>query len=359
MILGQFNSKNIVALPNYGLRDLQITASDTVSASVSPWTKQANIYDWQAQWWSAQLNLPTMKREQIAPWIAYLLELKGMAASTLLGNILEAEPLGSFTSKNLVPDSGLASAWTFWGGAAPSAYWSIVANEYGAASGFSIASGDSAVATSGPINVIPGQTYTLSAYANLSAITAAGAGGPPAVEFQYAGAFIPLTPAMGTSGRYSTTFTVPENITQGTIWVSLQGSTGSGPGIFAGFQLEQGSVMTAYATSSFLYLANAGESGSSIAVNGFPASTENLLLPADNMQIGYRLYKVMEPVTSNGSGQATISIYPYLRDAPAQNTLVQWQMCCGLFRLPKNDRSWSASAVAQWGIHALNFVEDL
>lgn len=356
MILGTFNSENIVALPNYGLRDLQMTANDQVSVAQSPFTKQSYTYNWMAQWWQAQLNLPAMNRASIAPWIAYLLELQGMGATTLLGNLLEALPLGSFRSVNLVPDSSVLEAWRYWGGAAPNGNWTLAYNASLDFYSFEVASGDAASVSSSPINVVPGQTYTLSCYGNMAAVTAAGSAGVPAATFTYAGGQVVLPVPLGAEGTVHVTFTVPLGVASGALSLSLRGSTGSGPGYFAEPQLEAG-ALSAYQASSYLSLANAGATGNSIVVAGFPASVSNLLLPGDNLQIGYRLYKVLEPVASNGSGQATVSIFPYLRDAPAQYTLVQWQMCCGLFRLMKNARSWSTSAVAQWGIHALDFTE--
>lgn len=361
MILGTFNNLNIVALPDYGLRDLQITANDTVSVGASPWTKQAYTYNWQAQWWAAQLNLPIMTRQQIAPWMAFLLELQGMGAQGLLGNILEAQPLGSFRSVNLVPDSDIENAAAYWvlgsgfsidAGGSPNGKNALKIVGTGAA--------DDVWSTSSAINVVPGETYTVSGYIDATYVSSAGL-------LQW-GVYDPTATTLlgaayqvsGQKGRVSATFAVPANLTQVVLLADMANAvaTSGDAVIFAEPQLQAGSG-TGYQAAMYLSLANAGASGSSIVVNGFGANQQNAFLPGDNLQIGYRLYKVMEAVNANSSGQATVSIYPYLRDNPAQYSLVQWQMCCGLFRLAKNARSWSASATSLWGVQALDFVEAL
>ncbi len=108
-----------------------------------------------------------------------------------------------------------------------------------------------------------------------------------------------------------------------------------------------------------LTLANAGASGNSIVVAGFPVSTNNCFLPGDCIQIGYRLYKILEPVDSNSTGQATLSIWPQLRDSPAQGTAVITTGCQGLFRLAKNDRGWNYNPHAAYTIPTLHCLEAL
>jgi hypothetical protein len=49
------------------------------------------------------------------------------------------------------------------------------------------------------------------------------------------------------------------------------------------------------------------------------------------------------PVNSDANGDATIQIWPSLREAPAAGDPVVLKQPRGLFRLAKNDRGWSAS----------------
>ena len=71
------------------------------------------------------------------------------------------------------------------------------------------------------------------------------------------------------------------------------------------------------------------------------ASTANLLKRGDYLQVGYRLHIVLDPVTSDGSGNATIPIWPSLREAPTAGAAIILNKPAGLFRRAKNQQGWS------------------
>jgi len=96
-----------------------------------------------------------------------------------------------------------------------------------------------------------------------------------------------------------------------------------------------------------------------IVLNGFYGSQNNLFLPGDNIQIGYRLYKITETVNSNPTGTATVSIWPQLRDNPSAGTPIITTNCQGLFRLMKPDRGWNYSLTAAYTIPTLQAAEAL
>jgi hypothetical protein len=73
---------------------------------------------------------------------------------------------------------------------------------------------------------------------------------------------------------------------------------------------------------------------------GWTPSITGQLLAGDYLQIGFHLHQVCEAVNSDSSGNATISIYPSLRDAPASLTAITLVNCVGLFRLKNNTRTW-------------------
>jgi hypothetical protein len=79
--------------------------------------------------------------------------------------------------------------------------------------------------------------------------------------------------------------------------------------------------------------------------DGWTGSTGNLLLPGDKIQVGYRLYRVCEAVTSDVDGNATITVWPSLRETPANDTSIILTSPVGLFRLANNRRAihWSPS----------------
>lgn len=81
-------------------------------------------------------------------------------------------------------------------------------------------------------------------------------------------------------------------------------------------------------------------SATSLVTSGWAPSVWGQLLPGDYLQIGYRLHQVCEQVNSDASGNATISIWPSLRESPANNTTINLVNCVGLFRLADNKRTW-------------------
>lgn len=82
----------------------------------------------------------------------------------------------------------------------------------------------------------------------------------------------------------------------------------------------------------------AGDQG--LATTGWTASKTGLLLRGDYLQVGYRLHMVLDPVTSDGSGNATIPIWPSLREAPIASAAINLIKPAGLFRLGTNKRGW-------------------
>jgi hypothetical protein len=85
----------------------------------------------------------------------------------------------------------------------------------------------------------------------------------------------------------------------------------------------------------------ANQTGYSLATDGWTANATNILLPGDWIQIGYRLYKVLDAANANASGQATLNLWPQLRESPADNTALTLTNTKGLFRLKGNARQWS------------------
>lgn len=75
---------------------------------------------------------------------------------------------------------------------------------------------------------------------------------------------------------------------------------------------------------------------------GWTPSQTNLLLPGDYLQVGYRLHRVLDVVTSDSSGKAPINIWPSLREVPAGNEPIITTNPLGLFRLASNKGTWSS-----------------
>jgi|SRR5271166_5056918 len=84
---------------------------------------------------------------------------------------------------------------------------------------------------------------------------------------------------------------------------------------------------------------------------GWNASIQGQLLRGDFLQIGQRLHCVIgSDVDSDSSGNATINIWPAIREATADADPVTLANPAGLFRLADNKRKWSVATTKMFGI---------
>jgi hypothetical protein len=81
-------------------------------------------------------------------------------------------------------------------------------------------------------------------------------------------------------------------------------------------------------------------SATSLVTSGWTPLVFGQLLSGDYLQVGYRLHVVCEDVNSDASGNATIAIWPSLRESPPNLTVINLINCVGLFKLKDNSRSW-------------------
>lgn len=77
----------------------------------------------------------------------------------------------------------------------------------------------------------------------------------------------------------------------------------------------------------------ASQTGQSLITDGWTNSITGILKAGDWIQIGQRLYKVLNDANSNGSGEATLDIFPRLRESPGDNDAIITVDTVGLFRL--------------------------
>lgn len=101
----------------------------------------------------------------------------------------------------------------------------------------------------------------------------------------------------------------------------------------------------------------ASQTGYSVVTAGWTPGVTSILLPGDYLQIGYRLYKVLTDVSSDANGQATIPVWPNLRDLPADQTPIITRNCRGLFRLQAGDKISSSVNVSGYGVDAFTVRE--
>jgi hypothetical protein len=100
----------------------------------------------------------------------------------------------------------------------------------------------------------------------------------------------------------------------------------------------------------------ASQTGNNLNIDGLPASVTGYLLAGDYIQLGSassaRLYKVLENVSTNASGEATLNLWPDLRSSPADGATVVVSNAKGLFRLESNDATWSINNA---GFYSISF----
>jgi hypothetical protein len=96
-------------------------------------------------------------------------------------------------------------------------------------------------------------------------------------------------------------------------------------------------------------VAGSAQTGYSLATRGWAPSTFGQLMVGDFIQVGYRLYHVLDLVNSDGSGHATLKIWPNLRDLPADGTSIKLTACKGLFRLKNSSGNKASVNVGLYG----------
>ncbi len=84
----------------------------------------------------------------------------------------------------------------------------------------------------------------------------------------------------------------------------------------------------------------ASQTGNNLVTDGWTASVTDLFKEGDWIQLGSgsssKLHMVVEDVDSDGSGNATLKIVPELRDSPADDAVITYSDCKGVFRLQSN-----------------------
>lgn len=104
----------------------------------------------------------------------------------------------------------------------------------------------------------------------------------------------------------------------------------------------------------------ASQTGGSVAIDGLTPNTTDYFKAGDYIQIytgaDTQLYKVLTDTDSDGSGEATVDIWPDLRGSPADNQPVITENTVGVFRLSSPNTSWSISNISSYGIE-FNAVE--
>jgi hypothetical protein len=86
-----------------GVRSITLRATNVVSMSQSPFTLKQQVVSHAGQQWEAEITLPPMTRAEGEEWVSFLVKLKGMAGTFLLGDPSAATPRGSASTNAGTP----------------------------------------------------------------------------------------------------------------------------------------------------------------------------------------------------------------------------------------------------------------
>ncbi|MCH8158042.1 MAG: hypothetical protein IID18_09905 [Nitrospinae bacterium] len=85
-----------------------------------------------------------------------------------------------------------------------------------------------------------------------------------------------------------------------------------------------------------------------LTTDGWTINTTGILLAGDWLQIGsgsgQRLHKVLDDVNSDGAGDATLTLWPNLRESPDDDETLSVNDAKGVFRLTTNEMPWELEA---------------
>lgn len=96
------------------------------------------------------------------------------------------------------------------------------------------------------------------------------------------------------------------------------------------------------------------QTGDQLLTDGWTPSTTGILKAGDWIQLGTgsatRLYKVLDDVDSDLAGEATLNIFPSLRQSPANDAEVVVSSPKGQWRLATNETNFSIDEASIYGI---------
>lgn len=96
------------------------------------------------------------------------------------------------------------------------------------------------------------------------------------------------------------------------------------------------------------------QTGTSLDIDGLPLNETGYLLAGDYIQLGTGsdtfLHMVLNDVDTNGSGEATLDLWPDVRNAPSNNATVVVSDTKGHFRLANNVSAYSINSISSYGI---------
>jgi hypothetical protein len=92
-----------------GIANIELSATNAVAVSRSPFTFSQQVHTYPGQMWSATVSIPPVRKDLAEPWVAFLLSLRGQTGTFLLGDPNNTTPRGTATSATITGTSGSSS----------------------------------------------------------------------------------------------------------------------------------------------------------------------------------------------------------------------------------------------------------
>ena len=165
--------------------------------------------------------------------------------------------------------------------------------------------------------------------------------------------------ALGGS-RWTAAFSLPPmKRDKASVWQAFFLSLEGGANTFYGFDPDAPAPRGQARLTPGMPLVNgANQSGSTLAVDGCPANVLNYLLPGDYVGMNGELKMIVAPVNTNGSGQATLTFKPALRNKPADNAAVTLvKPTCQMALVDDQQAIWECDAAGLYQSKTFTAVE--
>lgn len=99
-----------LAFPTHtGVRNIELRATNAVAVSSSPFTYSSQSLHWGGEMWSANVDLPPMKRVDAEIWVAWLVALRGRFNPFYLGDTSSSSIRGTATTVTVTGTAGSSS----------------------------------------------------------------------------------------------------------------------------------------------------------------------------------------------------------------------------------------------------------
>jgi hypothetical protein len=89
-----------------GIAEIQLTATNAIAVSRSPFTFTTQVHAYPGEMWSASVTIPPVRKDLAEPWVAFLLSLRGQYGTFLLGDPNMTSPQGTATSATITGSLG-------------------------------------------------------------------------------------------------------------------------------------------------------------------------------------------------------------------------------------------------------------